>query len=89
MNARNSKMKSQTDWKYLASKSDRGIDVSDIPELGPEFWKKATLKMPDTKESVTIRVDREVLQWFRGKGRGYQTRMNAVLRSYVRASKTA
>lgn len=82
-------MKSGTDWRHLASKSDRGIDLTDIPELGPEFWKKATLRLPDVKESVTIRVDRDVLQWFRGKGRGYQTRMNAVLRSYVNAAKSA
>ena len=82
-------MKSRTDWKRLAAKSDSGIDTSDIPELGAEFWKNAKLRMPESKESVTIRVDRDVLQWFRGKGRGYQTRMNAVLRSYVRAAKTA
>jgi uncharacterized protein (DUF4415 family) len=89
MSATRLKTKSKTDWKHLASKSDRDIDLSDIPELGPDFWRKATLRMPEIKESVTIRVDREVLQWFRSQGRGYQTKMNAVLRSYVQTINAA
>jgi uncharacterized protein (DUF4415 family) len=44
------------------------------------------LRLPESKESVTIRLDREVVQWFREQGPGYQTRMNAVLRSFVHAT---
>ena len=75
--------KSGTDWGFLASDSDKGIDFSDIPKLGPDFWKKATVRIPRAKDTVTIRLDHDVLQWFKRQGKGYQTRINAVLRSYV------
>ena len=55
---------------------DRDIDYSDIPELGDAFFKKAK------KESVTVRFDADMVQWFKAQGRGYQTRMNAVLRAF-------
>ena len=87
MSGKNSRRKSATDWKYLASESDRQIDFSDIPKLGPDFWRKATLSMPQKKEGITLRLDRNVLAWFRSLGRGYQTRINAVLRSYVQAAR--
>jgi uncharacterized protein (DUF4415 family) len=48
-----------------------------------EGWEDTiTLEPPPSKEQVTLRLDRDVLEWFRTKGRGYQTRINAVLRSY-------
>lgn len=48
-----------------------------------EGWEESiTVELPAPKEQVTLRLDRDVLRWFRGKGRGYQTRINAVLRSY-------
>ncbi len=77
--------KSGTDWAHLASESDESIDFSDIPKLGPDFWRRAKLRMPHKKDSVTLRLDHDVLAWFRGLGRGYQTRINAVLRSYMQA----
>ncbi|MBM4044996.1 MAG: BrnA antitoxin family protein [Planctomycetes bacterium] len=89
MSARNSKKKSASDWDYLASESDKGIDFSEIPRLGPDFWRRAALRMPRKKESVTLQLDHDVLSWFRGLGRGYQTRINAVLRSYVKAATKA
>lgn len=89
MSAKGSRKKSGTDWKFLASGSDDGIDVSDIPRLGPGFWGKAVLRMPKPKDSVTIRLDHDVVLWFRKLGRGYQTRINAVLRSYMQAAKRA
>jgi uncharacterized protein (DUF4415 family) len=79
------KKKSQTDWKHLASLEDDKIDFTDIPRLGSDFWKKAKLRMPEKKDSVTIRLDHDVLNWFKKMGKGYQTRMNAVLRSYTEA----
>lgn len=87
MNAKSSKKKSGTDWKFLASQSDQGIDVSDIPRLGPEFWRKAVPRMPRPKDSVTIRLDHDLVKWLKSLGRGYQTRINAVLRSYMQTMK--
>ena len=89
MNAKDSKKKSGTDRQYLKADSDEGIDFSDIPKLGPDFWKKAVLRIPRKKESLTLRLDHDVVSWFRRTGRGYQTKMNAVLRSYVRAARRA
>lgn len=85
MSGKRSKKNSATDWDFLKTKSDRDIDFSDIPELGDGFWSTAELRLPKTKESITLRLDRDVLDWFRGTGRGYQTRINAVLKSYVQA----
>ncbi|MDD2901496.1 MAG: BrnA antitoxin family protein [Syntrophales bacterium] len=67
---------------------DEDIDYSEIPDLstlGPEFWDKAVVKRAEPKAQVTIRVDREVLDWFKAQGKGYQTRINAVLRAYMEA----
>ncbi|MEK7270847.1 MAG: BrnA antitoxin family protein [Planctomycetota bacterium] len=89
MSANVSGKKSGTDWKFLGRDSDEGIDFSEIPRLDAEFWKKAQVRMPQKKASINIRLDQDVLDWFRGMGHGYQTRMNAVLRSYVRVAKRA
>ena len=86
MNAKDSKKKSGTDWQFLHNATDDDIDFSDIPPLGPDFWKKAVVRMPQKKESLTLRLDHDVLVWFRGTGRGYQTKMNAILRSYMRSA---
>lgn len=56
-------------------------------ELDEEFWRNARVVMPPGKKSVHLRVDADVLDWFRAQGRGYLTRMNAVLRSYMEARK--
>lgn len=68
----------------LAAIPDDQIDTSDIPELGDDFWQKAKLVEPEGTEQVTLRVKKSVLQTFRSTGKGYQTRMNAVLESYAR-----
>ncbi len=71
----------------LASMEDRTrVDAPEGPSLGPEFWNKAKVVYPDgPKERLTVRFDRDVVEWFKGQGRGYQTRMNAVLRSFYEA----
>ena len=70
----------------LASIENKEIDFSDIPELDEEFWRKASLHDPDRTQQVTIRVKRSVLDYFKASGaKGYQTRINQVLESYVRA----
>jgi uncharacterized protein (DUF4415 family) len=78
-------MKSRTNWKRLNSMKDEDIDVSDIPRIDPNIFKKMVIRMPKPKELVSIRIDPDVLGWFRQQGRKYQTRINAVLRSYVEA----
>ncbi len=58
-------------------------DAPEGPELSAEFWQKAVLKEPESKKPISLRVDRDVLDWFKSQGEGYQTRMNAVLRAYM------
>ncbi len=64
----------------LARMPDSGIDYSDIPPLGDDFWKNAVRNpfYKSTKQVTTVRVDSDVLLWL--KGQGYQTRINAILR---------
>ncbi len=69
--------------KEIAAIPDSQIDYSDLPELGPEFWAKAKVVFPEPKKAVTIRIDGDVLDWFKKGGKGYQSRMNSVLRSYM------
>lgn len=69
----------------IAQVKDEDVDFSDIPELDESFWREAELVKPDLTEQITIRVKRSVLDHFRTPGKGYQTRINRVLESYVRA----
>lgn len=69
----------------IAVTKDEDIDFSDIPELDETFWREAKLVKPDLTEQVTMRIKRSVLDYFRAPGKGYQTRINRVLESYVRA----
>ncbi len=85
MNAKSLKKKSQTDWDKVDGLSDKEIDTSDIPSLDKEFFKNAELHMPTRKQSITVRLDSDVLEWFREQGKGYQTKINAILRTYMKA----
>lgn len=69
----------------IAATKDDDIDFSDIAELDEAFWQQAKLVEPDLTEQVTLRVKRSVLAHFKASGKGYQTRINRVLESYVRA----
>lgn len=64
---------------------DSEIDYSDIPELDEEFFKNAKVVLPEPKTAVSIRLDKDVLAWFKKQGGGYQTKINAVLKTYVKA----
>ena len=77
--------KGKTDFRRLREMRDEEIDDSDIPKLDKSFWKKAKLTMPEPKDRLTIRVDHDVVEWLKKKGSGYQTRINAILRSYMKA----
>jgi len=81
---KNMKRQSRTDWKRIDAMGDEDIDFSDIPKLGPEFFANAIV-WPGTKEQITLRLDPDVLKFFRKQGRGYQTTINAVLRKYMEA----
>ena len=73
---------SKTDWKRLSEMDDKDIDMSDIPELDDSFFQNAEIKVPP-KQPVTLRLDSDVLVWFKSQGQGYQTRINKLLRSYM------
>ena len=69
----------------IAAVKDEDIDFGDVPELDEAFWRQAEFVEPDLTEQITLRVKRSVLAHFRAPGKGYQTRMNRVLESYVKA----
>lgn len=69
----------------IAQVKDDEIDFSDIPELDDNFWKNAKLVEPDSTEPVTLRIKKSVLGYFKEGGKGYQTRINRILESYVQA----
>ncbi len=61
------------------------VDTSDIPEMDEKFFATAKLVMPPgaSKKAVSMRVDEDVLDWFKARGKGHLSRMNAVLRAYM------
>lgn len=75
---------SKTDWKRLSEMDDKDIDTSDIPELDEDFFRRAEIRVP-SKQPVTLRLDADVLTWFKSQGQGYQTRINKLLRQYMEA----
>ncbi len=87
--------KSRTDWKRVDALKDENIDFSDTQELTPQMFARAVvrrgLKPVPRKEQLTIRVDSDVLEWYKKQGPGYQTRINTLLRAYMqeRLSKSA
>lgn len=86
MNEGTMKKQSRTDWAKIKAQKDREINFSDITELGDDFFKEAEL-WPGTKKQITIRLDPDVLDFFRKKGRGYQSNINAVLRHYMEVNR--
>lgn len=76
------KKKSKTDWARVKAMKDSEIDFSDSPQFEKEFFKKAVL-WPGTKKQITLRLDPDVVEFFKKQGRGYQSTINAVLRKYV------
>ena len=87
MSVKNSAKRSRTDWKRLKNLQDKDIDFSDISPLKGAFFANAKLSLPRPKPSVTLRLDADLLEWFKSQGPGYQTRINAVLRMYMKAAK--
>jgi uncharacterized protein (DUF4415 family) len=82
-----------TDWERLRHMSDADIHaaVESDPEINPtdeDFWENAKVVLPQRKPTVTIRLDADVLAWLKDQGKGYQTRINAILRAYMKAQKS-
>ena len=75
-----SKKSIKSDLARIDRMRDADIDYSDIPALDKTFLKKATAAWPPVKRQLTIRLDADVLDWLKGHGRGYQTRINRILR---------
>lgn len=83
------RMKSYTDWDRLRRETAAGIEPElDEEELGIDWdWDNARLVIPEPKRAISLRLDADVLEFFKAQGKGYQTRMNAVLRAYMEARK--
>ena len=84
-------MKDRTNLRRVRAQTDAAIRkaVENDPDsfVPDAAWlRRAKLVMPQRKETVTLRLDPDVLSWFRREGRGYQTRINAVLRAFVQAN---
>lgn len=80
----------QTDWARVDAMTEEELDAAarSDPDAQPtteEDWEEAVLILPGPKQMVCLRIDRDILDWFRCQGKGYQTRMNAVLRAYMAA----
>ena len=79
--------KGQTDWERLRREQEAGLEPDVDPDEGEFDWSQARVVMPPAKQAISVRIDRDVLEFFRSQGRGYQTRINAVLRSYMEAKR--
>ena len=73
---------SKTDWARIDAMKDEDIDYSDIPPLTDDFFKKAVIRWPSEKERITIALDKDILGYLRTMGKGYQTKINAILRAW-------
>ena len=84
----------KSDWRRIATQTDGEIrqairtDPDAAPVVDSAWFKSARVVMPEPKQAVSLRLDREVMEWFKGQGKGYQTRINAVLRAYVNAQRS-
>ena len=78
------KKQSRTNWDRIDAMQDADIDLSDSPELPPSFFEKA-VPWPGKKKLISLRVDSDVLSFFKRQGRGYQTAINLLLRRYMEA----
>ena len=80
---------SETDWKRVEAMTNEQIDLTETPEVSAEMFARAIvrrgLKIIPRKTQLTLRVDSDVLEWYKKQGAGYQTKINALLRAYMEA----
>ena len=78
----------ETDLKRIDAMGDEDIDFSDNPEATPEMFARAVVrrnfKVIPRKKQLTLRIDSDVVDWYKNQGRGYQTRINSLLRAYMK-----
>jgi len=87
MNGSNMNKPSETDWARIDAMTDEMIDTSDIPPLSEKFFAKAAWRMPRPQVTITVRVEPEVLEWFKAQSEDYARLMTAALRIYAEAHK--
>jgi uncharacterized protein (DUF4415 family) len=76
----------KTDWARVGALTEEELEASiDHEEEGEPLWDTTIVGLPRPKVSFTMRYDPEILEWFRAQGPGYQTKINAVLKSYIQA----
>jgi len=84
-------VKGRTDWKRVDRLTDADIDAAvatdadAAPVLDTEWFNDAELILPQPKQAISLRVDADVLAWYKAGGPGYLSRMNAILRQYAEA----
>jgi uncharacterized protein (DUF4415 family) len=86
------RMKDLSDWARVDAMTEEEIERNaiedpDNPPWTDEDWANARVVWPQGKAPVTLRLDKDIIAWFKQRGRGYQTRINAVLRAFVEAQK--
>ena len=80
----------EAEMQALRELRDEDIDLSDIPEQTGGGWRRVSELVPaENKQQITLRLDADVIEFFRATGRRYQSRINAALREYVNANKKA
>ena len=90
-----SSRRGKTDWVRVDTMTDREIeaavkaDPDAAPLLDRNWFKRARMVMSERKVPISLRIDREVVEWFKARGSRYQSRMNAVLKAYVEAHRRA
>ena len=89
MNNESISSNSQTDWQRLDAMTDEDIDLSECPEVTPEMFAKGVVRRGSStaksKTQVMLRIDSDVLDWFKSQGQEYQTQINQLLRAYMEA----
>jgi uncharacterized protein (DUF4415 family) len=76
------KTTSNSDWERVKKLSNEEIDTSDAPEWDASMFANAKVQLPERKKTIAIRIDNDLIDWYKAQGKGYQTRMVAVLRMY-------
>jgi uncharacterized protein (DUF4415 family) len=81
------KKPSKTKFEELEKAKDQNIDYSDIPRTDKGYWEDAQILYNTSKKPVSIRLDEDVIDWFKSFGKGYQTKINEVLKVYMQSIK--
>lgn len=88
LNSGSENKSSGTDWDWLANAEDDQIDYSDIPPLGESFFQQAQLRLRSGSKAFTVRVDADLLAWFKAQENGFEQSINAALRSYAESNRS-